>query len=640
MITREIYYNVPHWAVYFMYVLTAIAVIIYGRLAYRITSQWIKNNKDQITDNSQAVRKFMQYIIAQKSVFTDRSAGIMHLLVVAGFLGLFVITLFVGLEADTPLHFLQGPFYVVISVLAEVFGLVLLIGLLFAVWRRLFNKPQYLSSSTIDVVLLALLLSITISGFLLEGLRIAAVGQWENWSPIGSVISLLFTQATTQTLAAVHFGFWLAHLVLAFGIIFLIPYTKLSHVLAAPINILTSDNPGSIKTLPVLSDIAGRDYLGTKAVQDLTGKNLIELYACTSCGRCEENCPAVLTGKILSPKKAIQAVRRSATCSAELDPVSIDVWNCTTCGYCTGKCPVAINHQNIIWGLRTFATTSGHLPPTGAAALENLEYLGDPWGTTPQLRSETREKLLGRKKPAAETPKYVYWPGCSINNDLRLREIAAALVKVLHKAGAQLDVIEGSIGCCGDPARRLGEEGLFQKLAEQNILLMQQKYAGSTIITHCPHCYHVLKNEYSRLGLELEVKHHSEVILELVQQGKLELPEQTKKRVVYHDPCYLGRHNNLYEPARQVMSSLPGLECVETERNRNSALCCGGGGGQMWLETQAGERANYLRLAEIQQLEPDLIITACPYCNMMLENAVSFKGLNHLEIKDIVEVFA
>ena len=638
MIAREIYFNVPAWAIYLMYVLTAIATIIYARVAYQIISRWVKNKKDQISDKSQAVHKLVLYVIGQKSLFEDRRAGIMHTLILAGFTVLFIITLLVGLEADTPLHFLEGRFYTVFSLVADLFGVVLLAGLLLAFWRRMFDKPKYLSNNAMDLALLVLLIGIIISGFLLEGLRIAYSGQWESWSPIGSAASLLFTRISVETLTSVHFGLWLGHLFLAFALILLVPFTKLSHILAAPFNIVTSDYPGKVKDLPVLSDIEQRNYLGTRNAGDLTGKDLVEVYSCTSCGRCEEICPAVLTGKQLSPKNAIQNIRNELNKHGALDASSIDFWNCTTCGYCTEKCPVSINHQNIIRSLRTYTTTSGHLPSTAATALENLEYTGDPWGITPKQRAENREKLSG-KKGASAPASFVYWPGCSINNDLRLRDIASSFVQVLKKAGVDYDVIDSDIGCCGDPARRLGEEGLYQKIVNDNILHLE-KYAGFTLVTHCPHCYHMLKNEYPKLGLEMEVRHHSEVISELLQQGRLEVPEHNKKKVVYHDPCYLGRYNNIYEPVRSVIKSFSGFDCVEAGRNRDNALCCGGGGGQMWLEAQTGERVNYFRLEEIQQLEPDMIITACPYCYTMLENAISFKGLNQLEIKDIIEVFA
>lgn len=638
MISREIYFNVPLWAVYLVYVLTAIAILLYGRAIYRITGQWIRHKKDQITDKSQAVRKFFLYGFAQKSVFTDRSAGIMHTLVFIGFSGLFAITLLTMLEADTPLHFLEGGYYVVFSLLADVFGIMLLLGLLFALWRRMYHRPQYLSNAAMDLVLLLLLIGITLSGFFLEGLRIALSGHWEFWSPIGSATSFLFAQASAQTLGSFHFAVWFAHLILAFGLIFLIPYTKLAHVLAAFLNIPISNIPGTLKSLPALSDIARRDRLGTGSIQDLTGKSLLEIYACTSCGRCEENCPVPLTGKELSPKRIVQALRSAQNRSAASGLEGINVWNCTTCGFCTWKCPVSINHQSIIWNLRTYTTTGGRLPFAGAKALENIEYLGDPWGTTPQLRSETRGKLVERKKPISASPDYLYWTGCSIYNDPGYREIASSLVRLLNKAGVNFEIMDGGTICCGDPARRLGEEGLFQKIVTANRSLFR-KYAGATILTHCPHCFHTLKNEYALPELQIEVRHHSEVILTLLEQGRITIPHHVKRRVVYHDPCYLGRHNHLYEPARTIIGSFNEFDCSETIRNRANALCCGGGGGQMWLEAQAGEQANYLRLEEIQQREPDLIVTACPYCNIMLENAISFKGLSQLEIKDIGELF-
>lgn len=637
IISREIYFNVPAWAVFMMYALTAVAAVIYLRMAYQLLKRWRQSQTHPGFEKSQVFRKLIRYVVVQKSLFGDPFAGVMHMLISWGFLGLFGITLLTLLEADTPLHFLEGRFYVAFSFMADLFGMLLLLGLLLALWRRIVKSPQYLSRRPLDLFLVLLLLIITLSGFLLEGLRIALNGYWEQGSPIGSMVSLLFWQASIQNLYGFHFWVWFVHLILVFGMIFLIPYTKLAHALAAPLNMLWSNDPGTISPLPALSNIGRVEYLGIGSLRDFSGKNLMDIYACAACGICEENCPAVSTQKQLSPKRVVQSLRNAQTYSGGLEIESLDVWNCTTCGYCTKKCPVSINHQELIWGLKTYLTTLGRLPAAGAKALENIEYLGDPWGTTSQQRSESRDRLKNGGQPLSKTSRFVLWTGCSISYDQRLHDIAVALVRLLNRSDIDFTVISGDIGCCGDPARRLGEEGLFQKIARNNILQLN-KYAGSTLLAHCPHCYHTLKNDYPQFGLEMEVKHHSEVILELMQQNRLEIPGNNKKRVVYHDPCHLGRHNNLYEPVRKVLRSSSAFDFVEPARNRESALCCGGGGGHMWLETQAGLRAGHILLDELVRQTPDLIVTACPYCTVILEDAVAFKDLSKLAVKDIAEL--
>jgi Fe-S oxidoreductase/nitrate reductase gamma subunit len=651
---REILWNVSRWQIILMYAGGLFILFVLIAAFYNMLRIWRSCKEDREDyDSNHLVRKFIHYILMQKTILQDRIAGITHLLISIGGAGLFLITVLLGLEAHTSLRFIKGYFYIFYSLAADILGLVLIAGVGLALWRRLGRPKAKLDSTFQDFSLLILLFAVAMTGYGLEGARIATTEAYhEVYSPIGYFVAkgLAALEPAKGLLLALHQGLWVVHLMIALTLIGLIPFTKLKHIFTAPFNMLLSSLPGRFPPVPVLRNIESREYIGVKSHSDFSFKDALELDACTLCGRCEENCPALLSKSHLSPKKLVNLLQRALrdrSQSARDDgimpllqkvPCHELIWTCATCGYCREQCPVFINLLSKIYGLRFYLTGIGRIPPSAAKALESLQYLGNPWEALPEKRGEWLEKFIPRKRTASH-PEYIYWVGCSVLNDVRMQEIAVNFIKVLEAAEINYVVIYGQEGCCGDPARRLGEEGLFQRIALANIKKLKE-LPTDKIITHCPHCAFTLKYEYARLNGRFEVIHHSKLIWSLINQKRLKIPNVLEKRMVYHDPCYLGRYDGGYDEPRRILRSIPDTTLLEMERSRQKALCCGAGGGQMWLETGGGARVNYIRFEEAQRNDPDLIVTACPYCNMMFHEAAKYKGVSEsIRIKDLAELF-
>jgi Fe-S oxidoreductase/nitrate reductase gamma subunit len=651
---REILWEVSGWQIILMYAGGLFLLFVFTAAFYKMFRIWRSCKEDREDyDSNNFVRKFIHYILAQKTVLQDRIAGMMHLLISVGVAGLFLITVLLGLEAHTSIHLIKGHFYIFYSLAADLFGLVLIAGVGLALWLRLGSPKAKLDSTSQDFTILILLFAVAMTGYGLEGARIAATEAYhEVYSPIGYFAAKIFAALGPDRshLQALHQGLWVLHLVIALTLIGLIPFTKLKHIFTAPFNVLLSSLPGRFPPPPVLRNIESREYIGVKSRSDLSFKDALELDACTLCGRCEEVCPALLSKNHLSPKKLVNLLQRALRYRSQSGrddgimqflqkyPCHELVWYCATCGYCREQCPVFINLLSKIYGLRFYLTGIGRIPRSAAKALESMQYLGNPWEALPEKRGEWFEKSVPKKRNVSH-PEYIYWVGCSVLNDVRMQEIAVSVIKILEAAEVSYAVLDGQEGCCGDPARRLGEEGLFQRIALANIKRLKE-LSTNKIITHCPHCAFTLKYEYARLNGRFDVIHHSKLIWSLVNQNRLKIPKLLEKRIVYHDPCYLGRYDSCYDEPRRILRSIPDITLLEMERSRQKALCCGAGGGQMWLESGGGARANYIRFEEAQRSDPDLIVTACPYCNMMFHEAAKYKEVSDtIRIKDLAELF-
>lgn len=651
---REILWNVPHWQTNSMYIGSLFVLFVLIVAFYKMLKIWRSCKGDwEDYDSKDLVRKFVNYILAQKTVLRDRIAGMMHLLISIGVTGLFLITVLLGLEAHTSIHFIKGNFYIFFSLLADLLGLILIAGIGLALWRRFGTRNTKLSTEFQDLSILILLLVIVITGYGIEGARMTATAAYhEIYSPIGYVVAKILAAfgPAKSHLLNLHQSLWVLHLVLALTLIILIPFTKLKHIFTAPLNILLSRLPNSLPPPPLLRNIESKEYIGIKSRSDFSFKGALELDACTRCGRCDENCPALISNNNLSPKILVNLLQRALRYQSksvrnyeimqflQKHPCHELVWYCATCGYCQYHCPVFINPLSKIYGLRFYLTAIGRVPRSAAKALESLQYLGNPWEALPDKRGEWFEKSVPKKRNVSH-PEYVYWVGCSVLNDVRMQEIAVSVMKVLEAAEINYVVLYGQEGCCGDPARRLGEEGLFQRIALANIKRLKE-LPTDKIITHCPHCAFTLKHEYARLNGRFDVIHHSKLIWSLVNQKRLKIPKVLEKRIVYHDPCYLGRYDSCYDEPRQILNAIPDITLLEMERSRQKALCCGAGGGQMWLESGGGMRVNYIRFEEAQRSDPDLIVTACPYCNMMFHDAAKYKEVSDtVRVKDLAELF-
>jgi Fe-S oxidoreductase len=432
----------------------------------------------------------------------------------------------------------------------------------------------------------------------------------------------------------------------------LVVYSKHLHIFMAPLNVAYSRQPtrlGALDKTPEI-DLETMDedtIFGAGRIDHFTWKQLLDLVTCTECGRCQSQCPAWNTGKSLSPKLVIMDLRDELFANKARalvpDVITDDVlWACTTCGACVEQCPVDIEHVDAIIDMRRYEVLiESRFPAEAASMLRNVENRGDPWGLGAAKRLEWTEGLDFEvpvvEGSIAEDVEYLFWVGCAGALDERARKTTQSLARLLHRAGVSFAVLGPAESCTGDPVRRLGNEYLFQMQAQQNIETLNT--AGvKKVVASCPHCFNSLSKEYPALGGNFEVIHHSQLLDRLVAEGKLR-PGHLDAKVTYHDPCYLGRHNRVYGPPRSVIESVPGVRPVEMERCRERSFCCGAGGARMWLEEHQGKRINLERTDEALATGADVVSTACPYCLIMLDDAVKERGRGEdVKVLDVAQL--
>ncbi|MDP9242007.1 MAG: (Fe-S)-binding protein [Actinomycetota bacterium] len=452
------------------------------------------------------------------------------------------------------------------------------------------------------------------------------------------------------------------HLAVIVGFLVYIPYSKHLHILTSFLTVFLSSTVSRGRLVPLRIDLddAGEadTHLGADTLEGLTTKELLDTYACTECGRCQEVCPAWNTGKPLSPKLLVMNLRdhlfaegpqllADKEAGRAHDPVALVpdvvedevVWDCTTCGACMRECPVNIEHVDTIVDLRrNLVMAESRFPKEAGAMLRNLETAGNPWGVPQERRADWAEGLDVPVWESGPAPEYLYWVGCAASFDDRAKRIARAMAEVLSRAGVSFAILGPREGCTGDPARRIGNEYLFQTLAEQNISTLDE--AGvRTIVASCPHCFNTLRNEYPDYGGTYDVIHHTELLESLVRLGKLRPVEPRPELLTYHDPCYLGRHNDIYDAPRNLLGAIPGLRTVEMPRHRERGFCCGAGGARMWMEERIGKRVNAERMDEASASGAASVGVACPFCLVMLDDGARAGG-HEVEVLDVAQVLA
>ncbi len=621
--------------------------------------------ENRFDNPGQRLAGMFTYAFAQKRVLA-RPYGVNHFFLFWAFLFLLLANgefLLEGLLPGITLaNFLPAAIYQPLKLVFDTVSLVALVSVLLAFARRLLFPPDYLGNdytkpaSGEALLILAMIASLMIAFFALNAAHIA-LGQPDAWRPVSAAIAGLLQglpKATLQTLGDV--SWWLHALVLLLFMNFL-PRSKHMHILTAIPNCYfqSLEKPN---TQPLENFKRGAHY-GVSSVDQYSWKDLFDSLTCTECGRCQDLCPAHNTGKPLNPRKIVHDIKLNLFANGpeikngkkgnlpligaagEGTVCEEAIWSCTTCGACTSVCPVLIEQMPKIVKLRrSLVQEKAQFPEELLNLFENMEQRSNPWGIAPSERIKW-STLLGDRTFIPGKTEYLFFVGCAGAFDSRNKHVTVALATIMDAAGISWGLLGKDEQCCGDSVRRLGNEFVFDKMARENVAMFKEK--GITkIVTQCPHCFSAVKNDYKQYGLDIEVIHHSQLIADLQKSGRLKMPKKSDQgKVIFHDSCYLGRHNDTYEAPRTVIANATGKAPNEFERSREKAFCCGAGGGRMWMEEQTGSRINLERVKEAMKQQPDTLCVSCPYCMTMMEDGLKDLGLgDKVRVRDIAEVTA
>jgi Fe-S oxidoreductase/nitrate reductase gamma subunit len=652
--TRPLMWNIEGaWA---MYALFAVALGVFGYGLWRRVREWRRGKPSNERLGDWGVRLWLltKELVLQTRVRGSGLPGLFHSLVFYSFGVLVVTTAVVALDYDFGTSFFQGWLYVFLTVASELAGVLVLIGIGMAFWRRTVAKPDTLPNSPMrDLLPLVLIALIVVTGFLAEGLRIAVNGDpWVGLSPVGYLASLLFGGLSPDAGSVAHQGLWWGHTVLAMGWIACLPYTKFVHLLALPTNVFFAKlRPrGELSRVNLIELMSREDAdeevfrIGLEKPADFTWKQRLDFDACISCGRCEEICPSHKVYPDFSPRAFIAKCKDLAdakTNGETLVGTGFDeeyIWHCRTCMACMEVCPACVDHVDTMIEIRRNEVLwQGRMPAEAQQALKLLENKRNPFGPQGDRLAWVKQLDVRIVKPG-ESVDVLYWIGCCIAFDPTKQKIAKDVCKLLQRCGVDFGILGGDEKCCGDPARVLGEERLFQEIATEQCEAIKSR-SFKVILTSCPHCYNVLKNEYPQFGGNFNVVHHSEFLHEMLWAGDLKPRLGVARKAVYHDPCYIGRYQRMFEAPREVLSSLPGIDLAEMRHHDEKSFCCGGGGGHFWMDLKTGERINNLRVDQATEAGADTIVTACAYCKQMLDDSIKLRDLtDEIEVIDIASL--
>lgn len=627
-----------------------------------------KKKDDRFDDIPTRLKRVWNIAFAQTKLLREPLAGLLHLLIFWGFvLFIFAVleSIIQGFYSSFSLSFL-GAFYSVITLVQDVFGLLVIGSVLLSLYRRYIQKVPRLQvdkhgmkdAAFILILIMFIVISMygqNASGFANNGMMYHP----HELRPISSFLAGIFFNGPTESTHLLYEVFWWMHVLMIFGFLNYLPYSKHLHILTSIPNVFFANLDPVRNTLKKIDlEDENAETFGVADIEQFSWKQILDGYSCTECGRCTWNCPANIVGKSLSPRELIVDIRKRTFDKAPLivegktegelyektlihNYISDKVlWQCTTCLACVQECPVMIEHVDSIVDMRrNLVLTESEFPPQLNSVFKSLETNYTPWVFNAADRAAWAEGMNIKTMAEDKEGEILFWVGCAGSFDERYKKVTKAFAAIMQKAGVDFRILGTEEKCNGDTARRLGNEYLSQMMMRENIETMNN-YGVKKVVTACPHCFHSLKNEFPQFGGNYEVTHHTVFIEELIAKGKIQIKEESENhKVTYHDSCYLGRYNNIYDAPRNSLSKVAGLDIVEMKRNKSKGFCCGAGGGRMFLEDDEGGRINEERTREALETKADTIASACPFCMTMMTDGVKhFEKTDEVAVKDIAEI--